>query len=201
MSEKILKIKEKYKKAVWIATIAVAGLILLIGILLFSNVMDQKKEAEIISKSTLEKIINVSELSTFEAVYNGIAQVMNEDNPKETDYYVSYDTKVKAGIDFEQVDVSVDNENKKITVVLPEVEITDVEVDITSLDYIFMNDGANTETVSEQAYKACIEDVSGESAGEKAIYELARQNARNIVEALISPFVKQLDAEYVLEIK
>ena len=35
----------------------------------------QKSEPEIISKAMLEKIIDVSDLSTFEAVYNGIARV------------------------------------------------------------------------------------------------------------------------------
>ena len=46
-----------------------------------------------------------------------------------------------------------------------------------------------------------IEDVTSESNSEDAIYELAEQNARNIVEALISPFVEQLDSEYRLEIQ
>ena len=63
------------------------------------------------------------------------------------------------------------------------------------------NEKANTETVSEEAYKKCIEDVTSESNSEDAIYELAEQNARNIVEALISPFVEQLDSEYRLEIQ
>ena len=35
---------------------------------------------------------------------------------------------------------------------------------------------------------------------EKAIYELAGQNAKNIVEALVRPFVNSLDSDYVLEI-
>ena len=36
--------------------------------------ISKNSEPEIISKLTLKKIINVSELSTFEAVYNGIAE-------------------------------------------------------------------------------------------------------------------------------
>lgn len=83
---------------------------------------------------------------------------------------------------------------------MPEVKITDINVDIASLDYIFENSKANTETVSEEAYKKCIEDVTNESSSEDAIYELAEQNAQNIVEALLSPFVEQLDSEYQLEI-
>ena len=155
---------------------------------------------EIISKSTLEKVINVSDLSTFEAIYNGVASVANEEKPENIDYYVSYEAKVKAGIDFEQVNLEVNEDEKRITVTLPEVKITDVNVDIASLDYIFMNKRANTETVSAQAYKKCIEDVTNESNSTTAIYELAKQNARNIVEALIKPFVEQLDSEYELKI-
>lgn len=187
-------------KVKYIIGIAIMLAVVII-VLLAVSMSSKKSEPEIISKSTLEDIINVSDLSTFEAVYNRIAKVTDEDNPEKVNYYVSYDAKVKAGIDFEKVDITVNTDEKIITVMLPEIKITDVNVDITSLDYIFENEKANTETVSEEAYKKCIEDVTSESNSEDAIYELAEQNARNIVEALISPFVEQLDSEYRLEIQ
>lgn len=187
-------------KVKYIIGIAIMLAVVII-VLLAVSMSSKKSEPEIISISTLEDIINVSDLSTFEAVYNGIAKVTDEDNPEKVNYYVSYDAKVKAGIDFEKVDITVNTDEKIITVMLPEIKITDVNVDITSLDYIFENEKANTETVSEEAYKKCIEDVTSESNSEDAIYELAEQNARNIVEALISPFVEQLDSEYRLEIQ
>ena len=187
-------------KVKYIIGIAIMLAVVII-VLLAVSMSSKKSEPEIISKSTLEDIINVSDLSTFEAVYNGIAKVTDEDNPEKVNYYVSYDAKVKAGIDFEKVDITVNTDEKIITVMLPEIKITDVNVDITSLDYIFENEKANTETVSEEAYKKCIEDVTSESNSEDAIYELAEQNARNIVEALISPFVEQLDSKYRLEIQ
>ena len=162
------------------------------------KMFSRESKPEIISKSTLEKVIN--DLSTFEAIYNGIATVANEEKPENIDYYVSYEAKVKAGIDFEKVNLEVNEDEKRITVTLPEVKITDVNVDIASLDYIFMNKRANTETVSAQAYKKCIEDVTNESNSTTAIYEFAKQNARNIVEALIKPFIEQLDSEYELKI-
>lgn len=178
--------------------------VILLAIIIFAFVLigssSRKSEPSIVSSSTLEKIINVSDLSTFEAIYNGVAKVMNEDNNQDVDYYVSYNAKVKAGIDFEQVDISVDDEEKVISVKLPEIKITDITVDIESLDYIFINASANTSTVSEKAYKKCIEDVTTESKREEAIYDLAKQNAHNIVQALISPFVNSLDTEYKLEI-
>ena len=194
------KKKLSVPKVKYIIGIAIMLAVVII-VLLAVSMSSKKSEPEIISKSTLEDIINVSDLSTFEAVYNGIAKVTDEDNPEKVNYYVSYDAKVKAGIDFEKVDITVNTDEKIITVMLPEIKITDVNVDITSLDYIFENEKANTETVSEEAYKKCIEDVTSESNSEDAIYELAEQNARNIVEALISPFVEQLDSEYRLEIQ
>lgn len=45
------------------------------------------------------KMVDVSDMSTFEAIYNGIAEVENEADPTQIDYYVSYEAKVKAGFD------------------------------------------------------------------------------------------------------
>ena len=184
-----------------IAVVFVIILVIITALMIKIKIFNKKSEPTIISKATLEKVINVSDLSTFEAIYNGVAAVENEEKPENIDYYVSYEAKVKAGIDFALVEVEVNEAEKIITVTLPEVKITDVDVDIASLDYIFMNNKANTQTVSEQAYKKCIKDVTKESNSTDEIYESARQNARNIVEALISPFVEQLDSEYKLEIK
>lgn len=184
-----------------IAVLFVIILVIIMALMIKIKIFNKKSEPTIISKATLEKVINVSDLSTFEAIYNGVAAVENEEKPENIDYYVSYEAKVKAGIDFALVEVEVNEAEKIITVTLPEVKITDVDVDIASLDYIFMNNKANTQTVSAQAYKKCIKDVTKESNSTDEIYESARQNARNIVEALISPFVEQLDSEYKLEIK
>ena len=193
--------KSKRIKFKHIAVLFVIIAVIITALMIKIKIFNKKSEPTIISKATLEKVINVSDLSTFEAIYNGVAAVANEENPENIDYYVSYEAKVKAGIDFALVEVEVNEAEKIITVMLPEVKITDVDVDIASMDYIFMNNKANTETVSAQAYKKCIKDVTKESNSTDEIYESARQNARNIVEALISPFVEQLDSEYKLEIK
>ena len=189
------KLKVLSKKVITVLICCVVAVVLLITTVMVAGT-NKNHEPQIITKMTLEKIINVSDLSTLEAVYNGIAKVINEDKPNEIDYYVSYDAKVKAGIDFTQVEIDVDNKEKIITITIPEIKINDVEVDVASLDYIFLNNKANTETVLEQAYKKCIEDVTNEANSEKEIYELARENAQNIIEALIKPFVYQLDEEY-----
>lgn len=179
---------------------AVIVCILLVCIVLIVR-SNKDSEPEIISQSNLEKIIKVSDLSTLEAVYNGIAEVKNEEKPEKIDYYVSYEAKIKAGFDFEQLQINVDDDNKVITVVIPTIEINDVNVDMTSLDFIFLDKKAETATVSEQAYKKSIEDATAETSKEDTIKELAKENAKNTMEALIKPFVDQVDAEYSLVIE
>ena len=187
----------------YLMMIAIAVVIIFVATLSVKVVLSISREdaPEIITKSTLEKIVHISDLFTFESVYNGIAKVMNEKKPDKVDYYVSYEAKVKAGFDVERVELEVDDAKKVISVTIPEIKITGIDVDIASLDYIFMNDKANESTVSEQAYKKCIEDVENESSSENAIYTLAGKNAKDVITALINPFIEQLDDDYELTVK
>jgi hypothetical protein len=172
-----------------------------VGIVIVPQVLaNQEKKSETITISTLEKIIDKSDLSTFQAVYNGIAKVMNEEKPEQTDYHVSYEAKVKAGFDLKQVKIHMSEEAKTIKVEIPEIVINDVTVDIASLDYMFMDDKKNNSTVSAQAYRACIDDVTNESKQESAIFELAELNAENIMKALLNPFVEEMDGEYEIAV-
>ncbi len=75
---------------------------------------DQRHQKERLTTASLEKIVEVSELSTYDAVYNGIVEVRNKENADQIDYYVSYESKVKAGINLADVQESVDNKNMKI---------------------------------------------------------------------------------------
>jgi len=192
--------KQKRARMIFLGVLLLIALIG--GVFIGPKVLgEDKNKAEIITVSTLEKIVAKSELSTFQAVYNGIAEVMNEKKPEKTDYHVSYKAKVKVGFDLNKVKIDKDEESKIITIDIPKIAINDITVDMESLDYIFQNDKANVSAVSVQAYNACIEDVTNESYKETAIYELAEQNAEKIMKALISPFIDQLDAEYELIVK
>lgn len=184
---------------VWMIVIVLAVVIALVGALAIVFRSKEPAKPEYVTYSVLENIVNVSELSTFEAVYNGVTQVANEKNPEKIDYYVSYEAKVKVGFDFEKITLNVDEENKHIVVTIPAVNITDVNVDIASLDFIFVNDKSNDEDALHTAYKVCEDDVKNESQTQEAIFELAQQNAENHVKALVLPFVQQMDEEYSVE--
>lgn len=185
------------------AAVAIVAIIAAVIIILLNlpNEENTPPPPEIITETTLKDIIDVSELSTFEAVYNGVARIPDSADANVIDYYVAYEATVKAGIDFNKIDIKLDNTAKVITVTLPEVKINDINVNIGSLDYIFNDKNANTSTVSGDAYKLCIADAEEKSKAEAEIYTIAEENAHNIIEALVLPFVSQLDEEYELIIK
>ena len=193
---------KNYSVPVWgLGALVLVIVVLVMAFIVIPTARNSQKQAEVITVSTLQEIIDVSELSTFTAVYNGIAQVMNQDNPESVDYYVSYEAKVNAGIDFEQVGIDLDEEAKTIRITMPPVELTEVNVDISSLDFIFYNQKLNTSTVTETAYKACEADVEKESQEQQAIYDLAEQNAKNVLTALVKPIVDQAGTEYTLVVE
>lgn len=195
------KVKKKFsKKSIGISALILA-LIIVIGYFGFCIGLKPDNEPEIITTANLKKIIEVSELSTYECVYNGIAVINNEEKPEKIDYYVAYNAKVKAGIDFESVVININQETKIITVEIPQVKIHSTKVDFDTMDFIFVNKKAEASGVTEEAYKQCEKDVENETKVTDAIYELAKKNAENIIKALLAPFVSQLDAEYTIEIK
>lgn len=187
-------------KVLVIAAVVILVAIAAVAVLLQTSGREEP-QPQVLNTSTLEKIINVSELSTFTAVYNGIAEVANEKKPDQIDYYVSYEATVNAGIDFQTVGVSMDEEQKIITLKVPEAHITNLAVDMSSLDFIFLNKKADKSGVTEDAYKACEEDVKRESEQQTAICELAKQNAENVLKALTKPIVDQLGDGYQLVIE
>ena len=191
------------RKTVLFVVLAALLLIAVVAVVLTfsSQHSDLSSDIDVISVPTLQKIVDVNELSTFTAVYNGVAKAFSKTDANEIDYYVSYDAKVNAGIDVKQIEISIDQENKRITIQLPEVYITDINVKTSSLDFIFINEDANTNTVVAEAYKICEEDVRAESELQEEIKALARQNAVNTIRALTKPFIEQLDIEYILDIQ
>ena len=187
-------------KVLVIAAVVILVAIAAVAVLLQTSGREEP-QPQVFNKSTLERIINVSELSTFTAVYNGIARVANEKKPEKIDYYVSYEATVNAGIDFQKVEISMDEEQKTIILKVPEAHITNQSVEMSSLDFIFLNQKADKSGVTEAAYKACEEDVRQESEQQSAICELAKQNAENVLKALTKPIVDQLGDGYQLVIE
>lgn len=153
----------------------------------------------VVTVSQLQEILEISELSTAEYSYNSIARAYDEDGEK-IRYYVYYEGTVKAGIDFSKIDILVDDQNMRIVLLLPDVEIYETYVDIHSLDYMFEKKKYETETISQEAYTLCTDDLKQKTENEEQFLEMAKDNAANCVKALIEPWVEQVNDEYVVTI-
>lgn len=156
-------------------------------------------EVETISKASLEKVIEISDLSTLDYTYNAITSVPTEDN-KKIKYYVSYKGTVTVGIDFSKINISEDTDKKLINIKLPEPEIQTVSVDMGSLDFIFNDDKYETETVTQEAYKACVSDLTESAENEPTLQSMAKYNSIAAIKALITPWVNQIAKAYTVEV-
>ena len=67
-------------------------------------------------------------------------------------------------------------------------------------DHVFKVALAQLDSVTQEAYKACELDARQESEKQTAICDLAKDNACNVLKALIAPLVEQNDAGYSLSI-
>lgn len=92
----------------------------------------------------------------------------------------------------------MDDAAQVVKIDIPDVHITDINVNISSLDFIFFNKNANKSTVTSEAQKVCEADVQKESKKQDEILRLAQQNAVNVIKALVNPIMEQLDADYTL---
>ena len=189
-----LKLAKKWgKKKVSFSTILiVVVIVLIVGLFVVPNLTRKDAPQNIVSENTLEKIVKTSKLSTYKTVYKGIVPVMNEKKPEKVDYYISYEATVKAGLDFEEINIVKNDETKKIIVDLPEISILEPIVK-ENLDYIIINKKVDENGLFAEALKLAKQDVSSESKKQSALLSYAEKNAENLITGLLSPFVEQLD--------
>ena len=179
--------------------ILIVLIVLIIGFKPGGVFRSSQNKVSTVSKPSLEKVLETSQLTTLQYTYNAIAEVKKEffDTIK---YHVAYEGTVQAGIDFEDIDIDINEEKKLITITLPEVSIQNVIVNAESMEYIFNDDKYETETVASEAYSACVKDLQTRAEKEVQLLQMAKDNARDAVQALIEPWVKQVDEEYTIEI-
>lgn len=192
--EKIKSFITKRKK------VLIAILVIIIVILAYEFICSlQEKEATITTKSSLEKILEISELSTIEYTYNAIA-TKYKDNIKEDkniEYHVSYEGIVTVGIDFNEIKIEPNEKEKKIIITIPEIEKHDISVNIGTMEYMYIKNTDEKDSISQEAYSVCKEDLKERISKEKSLDKNARENAISAIEALFKPWSET----YVIEFK
>lgn len=159
-------------------------LLIILIISLKGSSIFQKGEESTVSSAMLTQVTDASELSSAQFTYNGIAQVYGPDG-NTVKCNVKYDAKVTAGIDMKDISFEIDNEKKTVTPVLPEIKINSCTVDEEKLSFIPENTTADIKDV----LNACEEDAETEASQSLQLMRSARENLKDIVEALIYPIL------------
>lgn len=178
-----------------ILTAAVLAAIVITLGLFWLILSDRMNSTRIITSSQLEKAVNISQLSTAEFVYNGIAEHYNGNNREKAACYICYDANVKVGIQMEDVGFIIDEEAKTVTPVLPPITIQAAVLDEQSLSYI----PRNPDIALKEIIAICKEDVMQEADHSDSLYQIAEENLKAVIEALLSPVLDSAGYSLVWE--
>ncbi len=193
--------KKKNHPRFW-GVIIVIILIVIAAIVLMSKMGNgSKSNTTITTVTTVKEILTDSTLYTARYPYAGIA--VKKDG-EDIMYYVRYQGSVKAGFNIEEIqDPTVDEENGIITVILPEIVLSDpnVDTDADTFDCIFTKSSYETETVITEARKVAQKDLLKNARKDEKFLETAKENAINAIKASIEPLVNQVgDKQYTVEV-
>ena len=174
----------KKKLLLYAPIIIGAVLIIVFSFARFSGILDKGEEKTLV-RSTLIDAIDITELSTSQFTYNGIAEIYNTKKTSKIDCYVSYKAKVKAGINMKDVDFDIDNDKKTVKPILPKIQITTILVEEESLSFI----PSDIKKDLKDILIACKNDASKEAAKSEELIESAEENLKSIIEALLYPIL------------
>lgn len=163
-------------------------------------VIGEEGETTTFSEASIRKVFEISELSTADYTYNAVARVYAEDGIN-VKYYVAYEGRVKVGIDFSKIEIAMNEEEKVITITIPDIEFQEKMVDPGTLEFIFKDKKSETEQVHQEAFVLCQQDLDEKTSKEKELLMLARTNAKSVVEALVTPWIEQAEDDYTVNIQ
>ena len=172
--------------------IAYIIILLLIGTLLYLGL---NQDTPIESKITKFGLRDIGELATQAGYFTGVQkihksrEVLGVEVPlTDSNYIFTYDGVVKAGVDFTEATVTVDEEQFLITISLPEVHILSLEIDQDSFE--LLNDGKNIFTsLSVEEVNSSIAELktkATEAAIDNGLFDGAKRNAELLVKGFLS---------------
>ena len=150
----------------------------------------------VITNLSVTDFIETDQLNTFKTNYEGVVTVFDEKKNKKVDYYVSYLATVDAGVNFEEIDIRQNDRKKEVNIFIPKATIQDINIEITSLEFLFYDKDRNNEDIISEAYNICNKDAENKLRNKEKIIELATENVKNIISAYIQPFMDVTNNQY-----
>ena len=168
---------------------------------IFFTRLNKEGQIKMKVKSTLEKVVEKSDLETVTITYNVIAKKCKDEencdkgsnNINDFQYVVSCKGSIVAGIDFQKIKVDVDYKNKKVIVKVPEATIID-EPNIHSIKFLNGNELSASELPN--ARKLCQETVKEKSELDQKLIPAAKEQSRVVLEEFYNQWIKAYDSSY-----
>ena len=186
------KIKAKIKPKT-LLIVAIPVFILLTVLII--DFLHPSSEFAVITESSLKEVLLDNKVETLAYTYNSTVAVPNKEKAK---YYVAYEGTVKLGFNMENIQVTKDEQTYIVT--LPEMEVANVNVDMT-LDFIFTKDKYNTDTVYQEAFNAATEDLKKKANANSNLVDLARERAISSVKSWLGPWEAKLEDGYSIVVQ
>lgn len=156
------------------------------------------------ARVAFQKSVDTEELRTATFTYNGVAKKCQEecknDGNDEYLYFVSYEGEVTAGIDFDKIDFNVDKKTKKMTIIMPEVKITNSSAFIEKQKYIFKNSKYDNVNEITEANRLCNEELTKKAKEDEQLLLTAKENAKIVLQQFFETWLSNYYDDYTLEI-
>ena len=193
--------KKNDNKKKLLIKLAIPIAIILIIIICIFIVPSKDGQMKLKIKSSLESIVEKSDLETVNITYNVIAKKCKDDNDCDLSsnniddfkYVVSCKGTITAGIDFSKVKIDVDSKNKKVVVKMPDAAITG-EPTIGSVK--FLNGDEVSASELPNARKLCQEVTKEKSEKDGKLMPAAKEQSRVVLEAFYKQWIKAYDSSY-----
>lgn len=173
------------KKLINLVFIISIAAVIVVGVFRFF-LLNNSRHLNIITSSTLTEAIDISELSTAEFKYRGIADVYTDDDRTDVRCRISYNAVVKAGIDMKDVDFDVDTDNKIVTAKLPDIGIKVNIIEEQSMLVL----PSDADVRIEDMLKYSKEDAEKEAIESVELKVAARENLEAVIKGLLLPIIK-----------
>lgn len=182
-----------------LVSVLVGIIFLLTFLLIFSN-----SKTKITNETLGVQVKELKELTTIQYKYNNIAtrndwnRLFNIKLPfTKSSFVVSYSGIIKIGIDLSETKVEVDENNKKIKVILPEPKILSNDIDFSSLKVYDENTSIfNPVKIKEYFKQSNIAKENAEDDAKKSgVFEQSKEVAKKVITELLNT-TKEIKEKY-----
>lgn len=187
------------KKRYILLTVIAAAALIATGFL-SARLLDKEK-ITVSASSIEERLSKCSSLTTARLDYRGMIKYEEGDIPyiNKKSFSMIYDAHIKAGIDLSQAKVEVNGKRIKVTVPAPEIQ--DIVVSPDSLEFYDEKLALFNWTDREDTAKAMeyAEQDAAAKASQTDILTQASDQAKTVINTLITPISDSKDEEYQIE--